>query len=319
MRVLQVTPWSNCKNHCEFCSQRGDRHFLLEERRANLIDIKEKILNGYYDDNFEFDGLGIIGGEFFAGQLDGLQKEWFELVEVLSDKLKSGRYQQVWINSNLIDVDLDLIRETFNKFDWESLKEDQEVLLPTSYDTKGRFHTEQAKETWYKNVKQLHEEFPKLSIYGTAVTTQAFVEELLSDSFVYPEGMKALNLLVPRLTDADYLVKSTHEGHYRELMKEKLKEYPEWFFPKSREQFIEFLYKVREVLGEGVLRNFYDVECHSSDVITYFPNKNVFFVNRHQRDNNKENMACGHPHTSCCYIDSDKCSHCDAQKVIKYK
>ena len=66
------------------------------------------------------------------------------------------------------------------------------------------------------------------------------------------------------------------------------------------------------------LRNFYDVTKHSSDAYTYFPYKNKYFVNRHTIENRHENMECGHPYTSCCYLDSDKCSHCDCEHIIKF-
>ena len=105
--------------------------------------------------------------------------------------------------------------------------------------------------------------------------TRIIIEELLEDRFVYPTGMRALNILVPRLVDSDYFSPGAHTKQYREILISKLNEYPEWFFPKSRAQFVQFLYKVREVLGEGVLRNFYEVERHSSDVFTYFPYKNT--------------------------------------------
>lgn len=318
MRVLQISPWSNCNNRCVFCSQRTDKPFSLDERRAHLEDIYNQFITGEVFQKFDFDGFGIIGGEFFQGQLDGLEDIWYKLVSLFADLLKSQRLKQVWINSNLIQVNLDQIEKTFELFDWENLQPDQKVLLPTSYDTKGRFHTEEAKIKWYENVQYLAEKFPKLEIYGTAITTQAFVEELLGDTFKYPTGMRALNLLVPRLIDSDYFEEGTHSKNYRNILLSKLSEYPEWFFPKSRSQFIQFLYKVKEVLGEGVLRNFYEVERHSSDVYTYFPYKNSYFINRHTADNSKENMECGHPYTSCCYLDSNKCSHCDAKNIVKF-
>lgn len=319
MKVLQISPWSNCKNHCAFCSQRGDKPFTTEERKQHLEDIYNEFVDGSIYKKYDFEGFGIIGGEFFTGQLDEIEDTWYKLVEHLSGLLKTKKLKQVWINSNLIGVNIKQIEKTFDLFDWDVLGEDQKVLLPTSYDSKGRFHTEEDKTQWYKNVEYISKKYPKLEVYGTAITTQAFVEELLSDTFVYPTGMRALNLLVPRLTDADYFSNPlTHTKQYNEILHSKLNEYPEWFFPKSREQFIQFLYKVREVLGEGVLENFFEVERHSSDVFTYFPYKNTFFVNRHTKDNGKENMSCGHPYTSCCYLDSNHCSHCDAQKVFKY-
>ena len=136
---------------------------------------------------------------------------------------------------------MEQIEKTFALFDWDSLDSDQKILLPTSYDTKGRFHTEQDKDKWYNNVQYLANMFPKLEVYGTAITTQAFVEELLEDRFVYPQGMRALNLLVPRLVDADYFQADTHTSKYHDILSSKKNEYPEWFFPKSRQQFIQFL------------------------------------------------------------------------------
>lgn len=318
MKVLQISPWSNCKNHCAFCSQRGDRPFTVEERRQHLEDIYNEFMDGSIFQKYEFEGFGIIGGEFFAGQLDGVEDIWYKLVEHFAELLKTKKLKQIWINSNLIQVNMEQIEKTFGLFDWDALDEDQKVLLPTSYDTKGRFHTEEDKVQWYKNVEYIANKYPKLEVYGTAITTQAFIEELLEDRFVYPTGMRALNLLVPRLVDSDYFSPGAHTKQYREILISKLNEYPEWFFPKSRAQFVQFLYKVREVLGEGVLRNFFEVERHSSDVFTYYPYKNTFFVDRHTKDNSKENMPCGHPYTSCCYLDSDKCCHCDAQNIVKF-
>ena len=91
MKVLQISPWSNCKNRCVFCYERGDIQFSLEERRKNLEDTYNLFTSGEVFNKFDFDGFGVIGGEFFAGQLNGLEDIWFKLIKLLADLLENGK------------------------------------------------------------------------------------------------------------------------------------------------------------------------------------------------------------------------------------
>ena len=90
-RFLQLVMWIDCNSHCAFCLNRrglSDKNFK-EDKIANIkkaLDIVRSVKPGQYD------FMGLIGGEFFQGQItEEVAPHFQELV----NEIKSKIYQEV--------------------------------------------------------------------------------------------------------------------------------------------------------------------------------------------------------------------------------
>jgi hypothetical protein len=94
----------------------------------------------------DYNAVGLIGGDFFQGQLDGLHIHWSELVCQLNSMLKARQIKEVWLATSLLFTSAADLITTLGYFDFDSYAEDQRVTLCTSYDTIGRFVENAAEE-----------------------------------------------------------------------------------------------------------------------------------------------------------------------------
>ena len=82
-KVVQFEIWSECNNVCPFCYLRKQMKVLTSlQKIARIQTIIDYVSN---DENMkQHDGVGIIGGEIFQGQLaDPMVKaKWIELMKI---------------------------------------------------------------------------------------------------------------------------------------------------------------------------------------------------------------------------------------------
>ena len=143
--MIQIRLWNDCGNNCDFCS-------LGKKDITCLQDKKERInkLTEFFDNR-----IGLIGGEFFEGQLYGCEEEWLTMI-------KNLRCKELFITANLIYKPY-LLEET--------IKIRPDILLCTSYDSVGRFKKEKLKEDWLKRVNSMD------NVFCTIIPTQNMVED----------------------------------------------------------------------------------------------------------------------------------------------
>lgn len=144
IQAIQFELWPDCNTGCQYCYLNGTpRTTTLEEKRQNILNA----LNTLKDPDIlkEYNAVGLIGGEFFQGQIDGLEAEWFSLISYLNYLLKTQQIKEVWLATSLL-LDNDMhnlsLLHTLNCFELEAYNEDQRLILCTSYDTIGRFSEE---------------------------------------------------------------------------------------------------------------------------------------------------------------------------------
>ena len=268
--MIQVRLWNDCYNNCAFCSLKGKTKKAtgLEDKRARIKKLLE------LDEN----KVGIIGGEFFEGQLRGVENEWLYMIKNLSaDKL--------FITANLINEQY-LLEETV------SARPD--ILFCTSYDTVGRFKNNSQKEKWLSRVNRLP------NVFCTIIPTQ----DIISDPFI-SKIRCGINLCEPHLGTEWY--KQVEKAHYHEhLIRDN-----ELFNLPKRKELLNWVSRHKSVLD--LMKNY---EATHFATILGFDEKNNFCYEAYNRfKDNNFTAECGHQYFSRCYADSDRCLCCDLEEI----
>ena len=231
-RVVQFEIWSECNNTCPFCYNRKQMRFISNEEKINRIQrIIDFISN---EEKMEkHDGIAIIGGELFQGQLSDpeVKSKWIELMHIINNRLENKKINNFWVASALLRKDL---TDCFDTIDCFSNKAD--VMLCTSYDTVGRFINEEQKQLWFNNLGIIREKYPNIRLHSQIVCTQHFIEDVLNETFKIEEVIQKYNM---RIDFSDPWV-----GYYYKTKQEFEEKNPN-FFPK-RKDFLKLLRYLHE-------------------------------------------------------------------------
>ena len=305
--AYQVELWHNCNNSCSFCYLNKERILLNTEQRKSAIHKTIQIIENLPP---EYDAFGLIGGEFFQGQLETTElKETFKkLINILDDKVSSGRLKQVWITASLISKN-----QTDLYYCLKDIKNANRFLICTSYDTNGRFKDFTERETWFLNVETVK----KLSIpvHVQVITTSYFIEEALQTNILQRlKGLTSVDFKLPTPQREYYLhiLDSLSVEEYRRILKNTMTDSK--FFIQDRKLFFKFLNLLKDIFGSEKLKAFASNEVRSKtlNILT----KDIILQDR-WTETAKENAPCGHPWDSYCYLDSNKCTRCDALLLLE--
>ena len=267
--MINIRLWNDCYNNCSFCSLAGKKHITSfsdkKERIKKLLTITD-------------DKIGIIGGEFFEGQLRGCEDEWLEMISKIG-------CSDLFVTANLINEQY-LLEET--------IKIRPDILICTSYDSKGRFKNYESKMKWLDMVNSLP------NVFCTIIPTQ----DMLHDFFV--DKIKCgINLCEPHLGLDWY--KNVKKDDYHDIL---VKENKIFNLPK-RKDLLKWIAKHQKVLS--LMKNY---KITHFDNILSFDENNNFIYEVKGRFNDPNNIAkCGHPYFSRCYADSDRCLECDLEEL----
>ena len=226
-KVVQFEIWSECNNTCPFCYLRKQMKVLSPEEKINRIQtIIDYISN---EENMKnHDGIGIIGGEIFQGQLSNpdVKSKWIEMLKIVNRLEEEDKINNFWVASALLRKDLTDCFDTLDCF-----SDTSKVLLCTSYDTVGRFINEEQKQLFFNNLDIIRKKYPNIKLHAQVVCTQSLIDEILSGKFDLEGFRQKYNIRVD-LSDpwAGYFYKDKYEFE---------KNHPN-FFPK-RKSFLEFL------------------------------------------------------------------------------
>lgn len=265
---IQVRLWNECYNNCTFCS-------LSDKSAISIVD-KQIRINKLA--KFEGSTIGLIGGEFFEGQLKGCENEWLNMIENIS-------CDNLFITANLIHEQY-LLNETLNIR--------PNILICTSYDSIGRFKTNEQKEIWLSRVNKIK------NIFCTIIPTQ----DIINDSFINKIQCNA-NLCEPHLGIQWY--KNIDKFKYHEHL---VHDNHLFNLPK-RNDFLKWI-----IQHPIILQNMLKYRTNHFDTIYSFNCKNELVYEHQHRFNDTNFMApCGHPYFSRCYADSDACMQCDLEEL----
>lgn len=282
-QFVQFRLWDDCINNCTFCS-------LHKRRRQTPLDSKQKRLlkSAEIIENLDSKQIGLIGGDFFEGQLKNCEHEWMCLLDALLET-----DAQIFITANLIH-EQHFLDETIEKLGGR-------LLLCTSYDEVGRFHTETARKNWFLNIEELHKK--GVNIFCTCIQT----EDFLTSCNNLPEWLN-VNLCDPHL-GIDWYENVDKEHYHEHLIAEN-----DLFNLPKRRTAIKWM---RD--HPGTTKRYVAYNNTHSDTLYSFDKNDEFVKEFNSRLTSKKfvNPKCGHPFFSQCYADSDRCMMCDAQNLLK--
>lgn len=283
-KFVQIRLWNDCVNNCSFCSLRNDCRKTSPSSKKTRLKQAAKLI-----EEIDASQIGLLGGEFFEGQLKGCEDEWLMLLHSMLD---SGAHLS--ITANLIHEQY-YLKETI-----EVLRE--RLLVCTSYDEVGRFHSKLAVANWFSNIEKLNSE--SVNLFCTCIPTQDF----LTAEYSLPEWL-SVNLCDPHL-GVDWYINVDKTNYHKHLTEEN-----NLFNLPKRATFIRWM---REHLD--IARRYVAYDTSHSDTVYDFDENDCLTKLFHERlvSSNCINPHCGHPYFCQCYADSDKCMMCDAQNVINH-
>ena len=283
MSFIQLGLWSDCLNNCRFCYlDKKERHKTTptENKRNRILKAAE------FAESSSAQRIGFIGGEFFCGQLKGCEDEWMYLLDTLARK-----DSEVLFTANLIGKQY-FLGETLDGLD-------NDVNICTSFDLKGRFHSEAARASWFENVEGLHER--NVSVVCTCILTQDFLEW----DYDLPDWLE-INFSNPTLSTRWY--SHVDKDRYHELL--------------LRDNHFFSLPKRKTAIGwmknhPNFVRNYVNYcGSHPNNIYTFDVDDNLKEFSFDFTTSTKYNdPVCGHPYNARCYADSDKCMMCDAKLI----
>ena len=351
IQAIQFEVWPDCKSGCNFCYLNGTPRITTDkQKKDNLLDV----LNTLNDDTImeNYNAVGLIGGDFFQGQLKGVMNIWCDILNKLRILLSSEKIKEVWIASSLIDcIDGDLIG-TLNILNRLDLKEGQRVTLCTSYDTIGRFKynfefdeaTEQdiqegfveigcttleefkkklqfnpdRANAWLDKINYIKDNFTNINIHVQIILTQDVINRITENpnyfDFLTDLGC-VIDFRYPSITRADCPSATVIED-YRSLLLAKYDEFPANFFIEDRASFLHFLPIFANKYGLEKVKNLlHQPEMRSRRLKIYIDNVEIEDRWNDERD---RYLDCGHLIDGLCYINDDKhCIYCDIEKFLE--
>lgn len=224
---IQFNMWKNCRNHCEFCFNRGyklstdnDKLEIIKFVQNKLED--RKILN--------YNEIGFIGGEFFDDQLNSyeVKNKFYKLFEQCKKLKDSGTLDKICVATSLVfDINAHLLDfiQYLKKLDLLNI-----TLFCTSYDCKYRFHSENDLKTWQKNMKLLSKLVPN-KVHTEMIVSGFFIDSVMS------KKLDLLDFCNKYHTSIDFIEPTFID--YFDDMPATIKQLPD-FFPR-RQQFIDFV------------------------------------------------------------------------------
>lgn len=268
LQKIQIRLWNECGNHCTFCSLKDKTPISIESKKKRIQSIQST----------KADTIGIIGGEFFEGQLKGCEKEWLQMIKDIS-------CDHLMVTANLINGDY-LLKET--------LDVRPDILICTSYDTMGRFKSDKQRIEWLNRVNSLD------NVFCTVIPT----EDLINDNFI--DNIKCgIGICEPHL-GIDWYKNIDKENYHAHLIKEN-----RLFNLPNRKEFIDWIVKHQNIIDNS--KNYFN--NHFSTIITFDNNDNIVYEEQDRFNDSNNISECGHPYFSKCYNDSKMCMRCDIEEL----
>lgn len=323
--MLQIELWRECNNHCKFCYLQEENKKQSEEYKLNAIkNAIEIIRNNQTWTNY--DSLGLIGGEFFQGQLntEALNKEFFSMFVAIEDQFLHSNIKHFWLTMSLTNTQHIYNSFTFEHFidsldhlacirsnkhvSWKN-EENQDIWICTSYDTIGRFHTKEAEETWKHYMKIIKDRSEYIHTTTCFIITQDLIDTYNKDKDFFNKFKEEYNTHIYfKCPDIGCNDKTIEDFTKRTKLNN--------FFPK-RADFISFL---TDLIKDNDYKDLFNREYRAATLYENIGGDKLRVFKERQNDLISAEDAtspCGHAYWYSRYIDSDKCMMCDRDTVFK--
>ncbi len=313
IKCLQFELWQDCDNCCEWCYLKDHRILTNDEQKIhNIQEVIKDINSSSLDD---FNAIGLIGGEFFQGQMKSLtvKEAFLYMIQEINNKLAEDKIKEFWITASLIREDqtdlIDVLKAV-------KIKDDQRIILCTSFDTMGRFHTDKDKETWFNNLKLIAVTFPFVTLHTQTILTQDLIEKTIVNPHIFDDILKysMLDFKIPNyFRDKELAINGIKD--YPGLIRGNKHKFPPKFFIEDNKVFLQFLLIYTKIFGKDKLINLINYPSLRSHTLKIF-SEDYTLSNRWEYTEDRY-QSCGHLLDGQCYLNSDRCMYCDIEKFIK--
>ena len=93
IQAIQFELWPDCNTGCKFCYLNGTKRTTTKaEKQNNINDAINTLSNSEIMQ--DYNAVGLIGGEFFQGQLNGLHTEWSALINQIESLLVARQIKE---------------------------------------------------------------------------------------------------------------------------------------------------------------------------------------------------------------------------------
>lgn len=316
-KCLQYELWHNCSNACSFCYLNTNRVIYTEKQKQEacnfaINDIKTRLTSDYT-------AVGFIGGELFGDQQMDIEthESFMSLIKSVKDLMDTDKIKEVWLTSNLITDYLFPLINTL-KVLVKNKPRYQRILICTSYDTKGRFHSQEDYHLWLKNINKIHELYPEVIMHIECITTQSFIDEWLNNKEKFKMFLDRgflIDFKPPNITAWNYTKNINDLQTYRKYLEEYANIQWDGYLIESRSKFLEFCESIlRLPNGYQRLKDFQSNVVESEKL--YSIPWNIWYETRWV--SKEENAPCGHRWDGHTYrYEPEKCCKCDIEKLLK--
>ena len=303
-KSIQFELWHECNNLCKMC-------FLGLENRVTPKETKIKSLKDAIQGAKDFNGdiIAVIGGEFFQGQIADPEVHdlFYKFMSIVINKLNNKEIEISWVTATLTDkTPKDLIE--FLNYVKENWNGNGHLMICTSYDLIGRFHTEQKRLNWEENMKLIPTIDPRIEKNTTMILTNALVEAYLKNEISFLDFTTKY--------DCGIMIKHPNAGPYKTLS--EMEAALPGFVPE-RDKTLKFFKKLK--LKEPFVYDTctFNVNLRADECIKRNNNGSSYADKRDKIGTNEytqgyyetKTNSCGHSVLYQCYKDSDACMKCD--------
>lgn len=302
---IQFQPWKECNNCCKFCYAAGAPKISAGQKAENLKFIYDKITE--YAAEFSNSIVGLIGGEFFTGQLedDSVEKAFYDIVDLCGALNRKQKVLHLYLATSLIfpycriKKLLDYIEE--KRYDPEML------VICTSYDLKYRFHTSSDFAEWEANINLLK----------TSIKNPVHIEIILSQFFInaYLNGQFNLNAFRCKYSPNVDFIEPLRIRNIKS--RTVLYDYMPDFFLK-RNDFLRFVHQACIKTKDIDIQRLLSMKYHSDVLFTYDETQhNWLNVANRNASNIREFDDHGEKLDTISYCDSTKLIEDDINNIRK--
>lgn len=310
-RSAMIELWTECNNLCSFCFLGDDNRFETNENKLKILHnanvILDKVIEKEQGDPLK--AVGLIGGEFFQGQLSTkeIYDNFYSFCKRIFNLMNDGLVTDFWCYATLTIGDqkdlytlIDLFDKTVND------KEKHTFWILVSYDTKGRYHTEERKQNFLYHLENL-QKYPFIKFNTTSIMTEDFCQKVLSGELNLKEYTKKYK--------STLFLKNGVLPNGTEDLDEFKRKMP-WFLVK-RKTFIKFLRKLKIEMPD-FFNSTLQISLRADDMyngIKFFNSEKDIQAKHRNKvtwdEPAEEYLPCGHTAMYQCYDDSDACCLCD--------
>lgn len=323
-KIYQVELWQECNNHCKYCY---NKMTYFRQSPAFKIKSMNEVIRVITQDDFlnNYNSVGLIGGEFFQGQMDdpAVEEKFFEIMNILKDYTLKGKIQQIWIAATLITENQHQLWKMLDMFK-DSIPP-QGFVIMTSWDPVGRFHTPEAEQSWIRNMKKIHDEYPMFWVNTCSIFTGAYIDLYLKDPEFLNNFMNDYHttIFVKPPTNVmagdeknDYITLSHFKDALEERQRYNREEIPNWY-PTQR-QAQDFFYQLATKNPE-IYNCFLNIEQRADMLVTHRPDgMHENLRNKQSKQEVKDSPVmdhCKHITYYQIYSDNNNCVICDRDLI----